>query len=326
MSKVIITGGSGFVGTNLVQHYVAQGWDVLNLDIKAPRNAAHAGFWREVDVRDAANLRRICADFSPTLIHHMGARTDLDGRTLQAYSANTDGVATLIDVASRLPALERVVFASSMLVCRLGYLPRDEFDFAPNTVYGESKVIGEQHVRQLAADRFPWTIVRPTSLWGPWFDVPYRDFFSAVMRQRYVHPRGRKIRRSYGFVLNAVHQLDQITRCADRALVDGRVFYLADYQPVELLAWSYLISRSFKVTPPREVPLALLQGMARVGDVIKGLGVKRVPLSSTRLNNLLTEAVYDLQPLRRVAGDTHFALEAAVEVTVDWMKKELLGK
>jgi len=321
--RVIITGGSGFVGTNLVAHGLSRGWQVLNLDINPPRNRAQAAYWEQADVRNTAQLRRAFDEFSPTHIFHMAARTDLDGRSLSEYSANTDGVASLIDSAAGVPGLQRVVFASSMLVCRLGYLPQDEFDFAPNTVYGESKVLGEQQVRELATGRFPWTIVRPTSLWGPWFDIPYKDFFDAVSRRRYVHPRGRRIRRSYGFVLNAVHQIEKIVECQDNSLVDRQVFYLADYEPIELLAWSGVISRHFGVAPPNEVPLSLLKALAFGGDLLKRAGFNRVPISTGRLNNLLTEAVYDLRPLQKVAGATPYPLEAAVGMTVEWMNREL---
>ena len=38
-----------------------------------------------------------------------------------------------------------------MLVCRLGYRPKNDTDYAPTTAYGKSKVAGEQIVREVAA-------------------------------------------------------------------------------------------------------------------------------------------------------------------------------
>ena len=120
----------------------------------------------------------------------MAARTDLDGSSIDDYSANTDGCRAVIEAAARHPQIQRVIFASSMLVCALGYSPKHDSDYCPTTRYGESKVLGERYVREMAADHFPWTIVRPTSLWGPWFSVPYKKFFDAVARRMYLHPRG----------------------------------------------------------------------------------------------------------------------------------------
>lgn len=105
----------------------------------------------------------------------MAARTDLNGTSIQDYKANTDGVKSVIEAASVSSSLKHVIFAPSMLVCPLGYHPDGDEDYCPNTVYGESKVV-EQLVRSLATGLLMWTIVRPTSLWGPWFDIHYKNF------------------------------------------------------------------------------------------------------------------------------------------------------
>lgn len=322
MTNVLVTGGSGFVGTNLIEHYAGLGLNVLNVDIAAPRNPAHSRFWREADICDSERFREIVQEFSPNLVLHMAARTDLDGGTLQDYKANTDGVRSMIDAASDLSSLDRVIFASSMLVCPLGYQPQGEQDYCPTTLYGESKVVGERLVRSLATGRFAWTIVRPTSLWGPWFGVPYRNFFDAVAARMYLHPKGRRINRSYGFVLNAVHQLDQLASCPNHDLVDNKVFYLADYTPVELYDWAREISSSFNVPPPKEVPLTLLRALAWVGDGLKRAGVRNPPLSSFRLNNLLTEAVFDMRSLETVVGPTPYDVKGGLRITVNWIRNQ----
>lgn len=323
MSNILVTGGSGFVGTNLVEYYAALGCNVMNIDIATPRNSAHLKYWEKVDICDSSSLRKIVLDFSPNVIFHMAARTDLNGETLQDYTANTDGVKSMIEAACGLPFLERVVFASSMLVCSLGYHPKNEEDYCPTTVYGESKVIGEQLVRSVAADKFSWIIVRPTSLWGPWFGVPYRNFFDAVASKIYMHPKGRNIRRSYGFVLNSVYQLDRLASCKSHTLVNRKVFYLADYIPIDLYEWASQISLNFNVHRPPKVSLGLLSALAWIGDGLKKVGIRNPPLSSFRLNNLLTEAVFDMQFLENVAGPTPYGAEAGVKITVDWIRSQV---
>ncbi|HSA87225.1 MAG TPA: NAD(P)-dependent oxidoreductase [Nitrospira sp.] len=320
--NVFITGGSGFIGTNLVEHYARLGDRVVNVDIAAPRNEAHSHYWTQLDIRDIKSLQAIAEDFSPNIILHMAARTDLDGLSLADYSANTDGLKAVIEVAGSCKQLQRAIFTSSMLVCALGYLPKDDTDYCPTTRYGESKVLGEQYVRELGGERFPWTIVRPTSLWGPWFSVPYKTFFEAVATRTYLHPRGREIHRSYGFVLNAVHQLSRIASCQDRHAVDRRVLYLADYQPIEISHWARTISRQYGLPPPRKVPVGILKLFARAGDVLKQAGMASNPrLTSFRLNNLLTESVFDLSELKNVAGATPYDMEQGVALTVEWLKQ-----
>jgi nucleoside-diphosphate-sugar epimerase len=177
-------------------------------------------------------------------------------------------------------------------------------------------------VRELAGERFPWTIVRPTSLWGPWFSAPYKNFFEAVAKMTYLHPKGREIHRSYGFVLNAVHQLSRIASCQDRRAIDRRVLYLADYQPIEISRWAQTISRQYGVPSPPKVPVGILKLLARAGDALKGIGMVSNPrLTSFRLNNLLTESVFDLSELKDVAGTTPYNMEQGVALTVEWLKK-----
>ena len=136
--RALITGGSGFIGTNLVEHLLQQGADVVNLDIAPPRNRKHHGSWRQVDIRQRQPLVDLFQRFNPDVVYHLGARTDLDGKDVAAYDANCLGVDNTIDAANAVPELGAVVFASSRLVCRIGYQPRDENDVCPSTPYGAS--------------------------------------------------------------------------------------------------------------------------------------------------------------------------------------------
>jgi nucleoside-diphosphate-sugar epimerase len=319
VQRVLVTGGSGFIGTNLVEYLVATGARVVNADTAPPRNPAQVPFWSRVDLLDRHELRRVIREFAPDLVFHLGARTDLNGATIADYAANTDGVRNLIDAASGLPNLRRVVFASSMLVCRLGYRPSHDADYNPNTTYGASKAEGEKIVRRHADGQFSWVIVRPTSLWGPWFGVPYRNFFDAIRSGWYVHPSGVVVRRSYGFVLNSVAQLARLA-AAPEDEAGRKTFYLADYQPIELHGWAELIRAGFGAPRIRSVPLLLLQAGGLMGDCLRAIGIDRVPLTTFRVRNMTTEAVYDTTSLERTCGAIPYTREDGVRITIEWMK------
>ena len=49
--------------------------------------------------------------------------------------------------------------------------------------------------------------------------------------------------------------------------------------------------------------------------------VHHPPLTSFRLNNLLTDAVFDMSPLELIAGTLPYDMKQGVEITVDWMRK-----
>jgi GlcNAc-P-P-Und epimerase len=317
---VLVTGGSGFIGTNVCQHLLQAGVPTLNFDRAKPRNAAHSAIWKQGDVCDAKTVREALAAFAPDTVLHLAARTDLDGKTVADYSANTQGVENTIDAALACTSVRRVVFASSRLVCRIGYVPTGETDYCPNTPYGESKVEGERIVRARAAGApWDWVQVRPTSIWGPWFGVPYKLFFDAVARDRYVHPKGLAVPKSFGFVGNTVHQLMAIAQ-APQPQIDSKTIYLADYPPIEVAHMAQLIRAEVGNVRGREVPLVVLKALAAVGDLAKALGWKEPPLTSFRLANLMTPMVYDLAPLQQIVGPLPYDLAAGVKQTVAWMR------
>lgn len=318
----MVTGGSGFIGTNLIQYSSDARHEVLNLDLCQPRNPAAPGSYIQADILDRPMLMDTVRDFDPTYIVHLAARTDLGGTSDRDYEANIQGVSNLVAAAKVARKLKRVLFASSMYVCQLGYVPQCDDDYCPHTAYGHSKQVGEQLVRQQAGDCFCWTLVRPTSIWGPWFEVPYRGFFDAVRKGFYVHPRGATIRRSYGFVLNTVVQISNLLENVQDDAVHGKVFYLADYEPTDPLHWAQTIADRFGSPQIRRVPMAAMRVGARLGDFLKFAGIENPPLSSFRLNNLLTNAVFDLSPTRQVVGDLPYTLEQGVGITVDWMRRQ----
>jgi len=318
-SRILVTGGSGFIGTNLVAAYRAAGISVANADVDEPRNAADSDLWTRVDVTREDEVRAIVRQFRPTHVFHLAARTDLNGEVLADYAANVNGVEVLLRAVTNADSpISRLVVTSSRMVCRIGYTPSSDHDYCPPNAYGASKVETERLVRQASGP--PWVLARPTSIWGPWFDVPYRDFFLSVARGRYVHPVGRRIRKSFGFVGNTSWQLHRLLT-APRGDVVGRTFYLADDPPIEVKDFAERISAALGRRPPPSVPLALLSLLAVGGDLVERTG-RRAPLTRFRLANLLTEMLHDPVPLERVAGPAPYDLDSGVSMTVDWLRHE----
>lgn len=320
MRRILITGGSGFIGTNLVARYLAEGCSVLSLDREAPRDPGQAAHWKRIDLCDRESVLNAVTAFDPEYLFHLGARTDLDGAGVDAYVVNTGGTSNVIDALERLPRIKRVLFASTILVCRLGYMPKDETDYCPTTPYGESKQRMETLIRNSTKLPCSWSIVRPTSIWGPWFAVPYRQFFQRIAKGQYFHPGKDRTRRSFGYVGNTVHELDRLMFSND-GRIQGRTFTVSDYEPLIIRDWADCIQAILGAPPIRTAPLAVLRLLARAGDAARNVGFRNPPLSTFRLNNLLTNATYDIEPLKEVVGPLPFSAEEGVKQTVSWMRQ-----
>jgi nucleoside-diphosphate-sugar epimerase len=317
--RVLVTGGSGFIGTNIVKGFLQRGDAVLSIDVTAPKIEAHRDVYRKVDIMDRPSLEQAFSDFHPTVVIHLAARADLDQRKgLEHFAPNIAGVTNIIDTVRVTGGVRRTIFASTRLVFDLGYQPRHESDYHATTLYGISKAKGEDLVRAACDDVGVWIIVRPTGIWGPWFGQPYRSFFEMVRRGMYVNPSGGPVHKSYGYVENLVHQLQRLTE-AQEDLVNGKTFWLADYHPVVVAEWASQIANAFGSRRIRTVPVSLFRVAAAAGDVVGRFGYG-FPMTSFRLNNLTHDMVYDTSATEAVVGSLPFSLEEGTARTIEWLR------
>ncbi|PKN98892.1 MAG: NAD(P)-dependent oxidoreductase [Chloroflexi bacterium HGW-Chloroflexi-4] len=322
--KIIITGGSGFIGTNLVDHFVSLGWKVLNLDINPPRNSSHKDYWQKVDITNLEELKLVFDAFKPDYVLHFAARTDLEETDdLSGYSANIQGVRNVVDVIKSTQSVQRTIFASSQLVCKVGYQPSSDEDYCPNTLYGHSKVIGEQIVRASGAIGPSWAIVRPTSIWGPWFDIPYRTFFLAINKGIYIHSGQVQTLKKWGFVLNSVEQVHKLLVGPDH-LVNTNTFYLADFSPLVLKDYANCAQKEMGARRILTLPLWLMRLIAICGDFLKLLFWKNPPLTSFRLNNIITNEIQETSSLELITGPLPYTYQSGITKTVSWLKSQNL--
>jgi nucleoside-diphosphate-sugar epimerase len=317
--RLLVTGGSGFIGTNIVEAFLQRGDTVLSIDITAPKNDAHRDVYRKVDIMDSPLLEKVFGEFRPDVVLHFAARTDMEQRKgLEHFSPNIAGVRNIIDAVRVTGGVQRTIFASTRLVFDLGYQPLNETDYHASSLYGISKAKGEDIVRAASHDLGVWTIVRPTGIWGPWFGEPYLQFFGMIARGLYVHPSDRPVYKYYGYVENVVHQLQRLIQ-AQEDLVNGKTFWLADYRPVVVAEWASQIAEGFGSRPIRTMPVSLFRIAAAMGDVLGKFGYN-FPMTSFRLNNLTNDMIFDTSATEAVVGPLPFSLEEGTARTIEWLR------
>ncbi|MBK7385109.1 MAG: NAD(P)-dependent oxidoreductase [Flavobacteriales bacterium] len=261
--RLLITGGSGFIGTNLIRFYEEKQVPILNLDWNPPLCPDQLPYWKEADILNGEACGQLIREFAPTHVVHLAARTDTDEATdVEAYRQNHEGTRLLLEQLKACPSIQRVIVTSTQFVCEAGYQPKDDLDFKPFTVYGESKRRTEL-ITRAAGLECCWTIIRPTTIWGPW-SLRYRDVMFKVMRKGlYFHPGRKKVIRSYGYVGNVVWQIDRILT-VQRGTVDGRVFYVGD-DPFDLKIWVEAVSKALIGKPVRYIPTWIVTSRRWIG-------------------------------------------------------------
>lgn len=313
--RLIITGGSGFIGTNLVEHFKQKGVPLLNLDWNRPLDPAHIDTWRLCDIMDPALVREHFNAFQPTHVVHLAARADTDEpNDIAAYQQNHDGTKRFLEVVKEFPSVQRLIVTSTQFVCEAGYQPEHDLDFKPFTLYGETKRLTEMHTRE-AGLSCAWTIIRPTTIWGPW-SLRYRDVMFNVMRKGlYFHPSKKKVVRSYGYVGNVVWQIEQIL-AAPVERVHGKVFYVGD-QPMDLRLWVDAISRRLVGRPVRYIPTWLVRSIAFGGDVLKIFRIP-FPITTGRFRSMTSDYITPMDTTIAAFGNAPWSLEQGVEAMVKW--------
>ncbi|MBN2396211.1 MAG: NAD(P)-dependent oxidoreductase [Candidatus Atribacteria bacterium] len=317
MDRILVTGGSGFIGTNLIDYFLSEGNHlVLNLDIEEPKLKQYKKFWKEVDIRDAELLHRVIMDFNPSIVIHLAARTDLNGKRLEDYNSNTLGIKNLLEVLDSLQSLKRVIFTSSMYVCAPGYEPQSEEDYAPHTIYGESKVLSEKIIKNFNPQKYTWCIIRPTSIWGPWFGEPYANFFKIVMGRNYFHMGKKACSKTYGYIGNTLYQLKRLLEVPSES-IDKKLFYIGDWPAYNISEWADEIAQSlgFRV---KKIPFFVFRIAGLFGDLLKVFGIQ-FPMTSFRLRNMTTNNVHNLEAIKKIAPEIKYSRIEGIELTVKWI-------
>ncbi len=156
--RTLVTGGAGFIGSNLVDALVARG-DVVTVvdDLSNGRESNLAGALRagatleRIDVRDAAALCSTVATARPQLIFHLAAQVDVRTSLADpAYDArtNVEGTINVLE-AGRAAGTARVVFASTggAIYGDTELLPTPEtVEPLPMAAYGQSKFCAERYL------------------------------------------------------------------------------------------------------------------------------------------------------------------------------------
>lgn len=187
--RVLVTGGAGFVGRELVRILRDQA-DVLVVDLLrygTPDWLQHGpdGFeFHRTDIRDAAAIADVVAGFAPAVVIHLAAIhyiPECDANPVNAVATNVAGT---VNVLAACPPETRFVFASSGAVYKPDEAPHRELesDIEPEDIYGITKLQGETYVRALAESRrLSGRIVRLFNVIGPGETNPH--LLPAVMDQ-----------------------------------------------------------------------------------------------------------------------------------------------
>ena len=336
--KAYVTGGTGFIGSHLVEQLIDRGYRVtclirktsnlrwLNHLLTAPlsphQRGDKGGPQVELvmgDLHDSDVLAQHVRDAD--LVFHLAGLTKApDAATYDRV--NAQGTKHLIEACLGAQAnLGRLVYCSSLAAVgpSSDATPRTE-DVSPQplTDYGSSKLKGELIVRE-HADRLPITIIRPPAVYGP-RDTDIFLFFQMINRG--VMP----ILGDENKLLSLVHVKDLVAGIYTAAMSEqavGETYFLTDgdiyrWTGIERVIADALEKRPLKV----KVPLFLLDFLSIFTEI-----AAKVTRQTPTLNR---QKVRDLKQRFWICDSTKaqqeldyrptYSLQKGIQETVDWYR------
>ncbi len=173
--RILVTGGAGFIGSHLVEAYLAEGHEVAVVDNLATgrrSNVPKEARLHEVDLH-SRELERVFEEFKPEVVNHHAAQASVkvgNADPVHDLEVNGGGTARLMQLAVAW-GVRKVIYASSggTVYGEPQTLPvTEDHPIAPRSNYGTSKFVGELYV-QLAARTaaIEYTIFRYGNAYGP---------------------------------------------------------------------------------------------------------------------------------------------------------------
>ena len=251
LGRVLVTGGSGFVGANLVTTLLDRGYPVRSFDRAPSPLPAQPGLevlQGDICDRDivAGAVAGIDTVFhTAALIELMGGASVTDEYRQRSFAVNVEGTKNLVH-AAQAAGVKRFVYTSSNSVVMGGKRIAGGDETLPytsrfNDLYTETKVVAERFVlSQNGIDGLLTCAIRPSGIWGRGDQTMFRKVFESVLAGHVKVLVGRKAARldnSYvhnlihGFILAAQHLVPGGT-------APGQAYFINDAEPINMFEFT----------------------------------------------------------------------------------------
>ncbi len=166
--KVVITGGSGLIGSATARALAAEGHEVVIIDRRADGDLNHH---YAIDIADTTAVKEVFQREKPDAVMHLAAQVSVPVSVQDPIGDMRDNIQGSLAVfeAARHSGVRRVVVASSAAVYGDAAVPpiAETVPVLPQSPYGVAKVAMEQYVSGFYKEYFSYGIFRYGNVYGP---------------------------------------------------------------------------------------------------------------------------------------------------------------
>lgn len=174
--KVLVTGGAGFIGSNLVDGLIEAGHEVAvldNLSTGKKENINEKATFFELDITDKESVQKVFEEFKPEAIHHLAAQASVRISTenpQEDVRINVIGIINLLEQAAKA-GVKKFIFSSTGGAIYGDGVERPTIETAtedPVCPYGIDKLFGEKYVKYFAnLSKLQTVCLRYANVYGP---------------------------------------------------------------------------------------------------------------------------------------------------------------
>jgi nucleoside-diphosphate-sugar epimerase len=325
MAKILVTGGTGFLGGCLVRRLVATGHAVRALVRSPEKSKQLADLGVEIvlgDVTQPASLSQAMAGID--LVYHIAATfRQQNVSDKKMWAINCQGVQNMLDAAIAAGTVQHFVHCSTIGVHGNIITPpaNEETPYAPGDVYQASKTGGEKiAIEYLKQGKLPITIFRPGGIYGPG-DMRFLKLFRSINKQRFVMIGSGEVLYSLIYIDDLI---DGILLCGTHPNALGKIYILTGEPALTLNEFVAIIAEVMgKPLPKWHIPVSPVYFTSFICEMTGKLFGFEPPLYRRRVDFFrkdrsfsLDKAHYELSFFPRVD------IKAGLTCTARWYQEQ----
>lgn len=335
--KVIVFGGGGFLGHNIIEQLTALGCGSIRTFGRSPQPELQQKGLDVIcgDLRNADAVKKACED--QTIIFHTAAKAGFWGTYKDYYEINTLGTANVIE-AAKSNNIQNLVYTSSPSVAYRGSenigngnesLP---FPAKYMAFYPETKALAEKMIRNAASETLGTVSLRPHLIWGK--GDPHllpRILKKAAAGKLMIVGDGSNIVDLTHVENAAFAHIKAAEALVERKeSINGKVYFISDGAPVKLWDWLNDLFKRCGVPPlKRHISYGTAYKVGAVMEfVYRTLRLSGEPPMTRFLAGQLSHSHYfDISAAKRDLGyEPSVDQEKALSETVEYLKPFIAKK